>query len=210
MDILTFFLATHNLPWIISATMLFALWFVEIVGFCLGHSIFLNDFGSFDADGNGIPDCLEITGLGWANPGKIPFMILTVIQLTVASILGFSFQYLALPYTGWINNWLLVPIVICLTIVISRFISYLISPFIPRDTTSAVTISSFVGQVGEVVYPPLDDELGYGKVKDSFSTTHYFSFKSKDTLDNHDRILLIALDDTTFDVVKINPYEEIK
>lgn len=185
-DILTFLLASDNLPFIISGSILLAILILEVIGLLVGLSMFHHDV-DFEADlnGNGIPDYLEAEAglMGWFNPGHVPLMVFLVLFSTIFTVIGYGAQWVYSGLTGSLAPMLLsVPLVTAATLPFVRWGTMAFARIMPRDITNAVTLESLSGLSGPLVVGPASkDVAGQVRITDDYGTHHYlFVFSDGD------------------------------
>ncbi len=176
-DITNFLTASGNLPFIISGSILAAIFIIEMAGLLLGLSIFHSDVDiTADLDGNGIPDYLEgdVGLLGWFNPGHVPVMAFAVIFCTMFTVLGYGAQAVYNTLSGNFAPLLVsIPVVGVMALATSRWGSMVLARVAPKDITTAVTLESLVGNVGVVnVGPVSKDVAGIARFTDPHGTDH--------------------------------------
>ena len=197
----TFFLNPSNLPFIVSGCTLAAILILEIFGLFIGMSTMLQShiMGHIDANGNGIPDHLEAQGFSlfsWLNPGRVPFMVMMVIFSTVFTVVGFGTQWMFLGATSHYAPMILsVPIVLAITLPITRSGTNAIAKIIPRDETNAITLESLTGDQGWVIIGPISSKVsGSVRITDKYGTDHYLTaFSEGDAiLECRDTVILVG------------------
>lgn len=174
---LNFVLLSENSPYFYSICLLLGFFLLEIVALVIGLDVFsfiddlIPDF-DFDIDTD-IP--FHISMVHWFNFGKVPFLILLIIFLTVFGVIGYTVQYFAIKYTG---NTFPTTIVVIFDVVISflgvRYIGGILKNVIPTEETSAVSTESFIGKIATItIGTAKKDYPAQAKLKDEHGRTHY-------------------------------------
>lgn len=171
-DITNFLVAGPNLPFLVTGCLVLATLVIELMMLVIGYSIMLGhgdiDF-TLDADGNGIPDYLEHGSpdfFSWINPGHLPSSMLIVVFCGVFSLLGFSGQWIYNGLTHGLAPMLLtVPIVIAGTLPFVRGASIGIAKAMPSESTSAISLSDLVGEIGVLTAGPVKGQGDFGMAR---------------------------------------------
>ena len=161
--------------------------------------------GGTDTNGNVIPDHLEAHGFSlfsWLNPGQVPLMVMVVIFSTIFTVVGFGGQWLFLGATGHLAPLLLsIPVVLAITLPITRSGTNTIAKIIPKDETNAITLESLTGDQGWVIIGPITSNVsGSVRITDKYGTDHYLTAFSEDDaiLECRDTVILVGPHPTKF------------
>lgn len=201
MDFLT---AGPNLPFLVAGCVVLALLILGIISMVIGvgHDLFHIhadiDF-TLDANGNGIPDYLEMghgSFIGWLNPGHVPSTIFIILFSGIYSILGFSAQWIYDGVTGGLAPGLLAgPLVAALAFPLVRSSSAAIAPVIPKDETNAIRVESLVGTGGVLTAGPINQvRFGIARFTDSYGTDHNLMVcgEGEETIANGSPVVLLG------------------
>ena len=89
--------------------------------------------------------------LGWLMIGRVPALAMLVVFLTVFGLAGLIVQsMIAIVLGGPVTAWIAAPAVAAGALPVTRLVGLGLSKVMPRDETSAVSRSSFVGRVAVV------------------------------------------------------------
>lgn len=120
-------------------------------------------------------DTAETDGLSWLFIGKLPFLIILVILLTVFGLSGIVTQLVAQQWTGaYLPAWQAIPLPLMLSILAVRGLGGLFLKYLPQAETTAISLDELVGYVGTVVTGTA--RVGYpapAKTRDRHGKTHY-------------------------------------
>lgn len=204
MDIMDFLTAGPNLPFLISGCVVLALLILGIISTLVGvgndlfHVSGEIDF-TLDANGNGIPDYLEVGNgsfVSWVNPGHVPSTIFIILFSGIYSILGYSAQWIFDGVTGVLAPGLLAaPIVMAITLPMVRGSSAAIAPILPRDETNAISVSTLIGSSGVLTAGPIGpDEFGIARFTDDHGTDHNLLVcgESEEAIANGSQVVLLG------------------
>ena len=161
MEILNFILHSDQIIFSSALFFLLFLFVAELILFFVGvstNNIFDNDFST--------------QNLAWINKGKVPFIFIVLLFLSLFSILGLTTQYFT---NSLINQYVVALVVAFVSIIITRYLSVIVAKFIPEDETTIVSENSFVGKVGTIVIGAgtKDKDVQF-KVFDTYNRPHYF------------------------------------
>ncbi len=169
-----FLLQDSNLPFSISLSIMLIFTFLEIVSLLIG----LGFSNMFDAI---LPD-IEFDAvnssshsfLAWLNIGKVPFLILLILFLSVFGIVGLAIQMVVMML---INSALPVLIAVAISMSVSLFAVHTIGRSVQplfSDQSSAVSKESFVGRIATITLGTAKSgQPAEAKVVDSNGYTHY-------------------------------------
>jgi len=104
-----------------------------------------------DADISGGADTPALSKIFIWTKDKVPMLVYFIIFLTVFSSIGFVTQYYVKRAIGHYLPWFfIVPSAFILSVLISRYISKLLSKIAFKDETTAVSSDSFVGSLATI------------------------------------------------------------
>ncbi len=126
----------------------------------------------FDIDAD-IP--VHISVVNWFNFGKVPFLILLIVFLTVFGLTGYIIQYFAIKLVGSVfSSWLVIPSDLIVSFLGVRYIGNFLGNVIPTEETSAVSIDSFEGKIATITIGTAKaDYPAQAKLQDEHGRTHY-------------------------------------
>lgn len=113
--------------------------------------------------------------LGWLCVGRVPFLVLTVIFLTIFGLTGWAVQIAAhnLAGTG-LPVWMAVIAALVSMVLLGRTIAAAIARAMPKDETEAVSRDSFVGEsVTVTIGTARTGTPAQAKLQDRYGKTHY-------------------------------------
>ena len=144
--------------------------------------------------------------LGWFRLGQVPILILLVVFLTCFGLMGLAIQSVAVKMVGS-----LLPTVIstALALVISlpcyRVTSGLIARIAPKDETSAVSDTTFIGRIATITLGvAAKDSPAEARLSDKFQQTHYIMVApdlDDDTFRQGDQVLIVRKAGSVFRVI---------
>lgn len=203
MDILNFLTASPNTAFLVAGCIVLALLVLGIVSLMIGVGSELFHFSgdidfTLDANGNGIPDYLEIPPshiMGWINPGQVPSTIFIILFCGTLSITGYSLQWIYLDlFTKLASGMLAVPIAVAITLPVVSYLSATIAPFLPKDETNAVSLDSLIGSSGKLTAGPINSNIGgIARFTDFFGTDHNLVVygETQEDIDNGSPVVLL-------------------
>lgn len=143
---MTLFSAAETIPFGVAMAVMLGLAFLEIIGFLIAMS------PSDWVDHMVFPD-LHVDGgadgvLGWLHIGKVPTLILLILFLTCFSVTGYLVQMLS---QSLLHAYLpaivaVVPALLGAVVCVHLFGGW-ISRIIPRDESSAISETTFIGKL---------------------------------------------------------------
>lgn len=179
-DITDFLVAGPNVPFLVAACLVVAIFLLEAISMVLGHSL-ASQHGdidyTLDADGNGIPDYLEqgdFNILGWLNPGHVPSMVFLLLFCGIYSIVGYGAQWVFDGLTGHLAPALLAgPVALAISLPFVRSATRAAERIIPKDESNAVNVESLTGDAGVVTAGPIGrGDFGFARFTDKWGTDH--------------------------------------
>jgi len=171
----TLFTAPENLPFGVALVLMLGLAVVEVMGlmlsFSIGNWIDHSLFAHTDADSDS-----GVAGLlGWLHIGKVPSLILLVLFLTGFALIGYAIQIAA---RGLMNAFL--PALIAApaaaggAILVVRGAGGWLAHLVPRDESSSVSDTEFIGRVATVTGATANRSLAtQARLKDGHGRSHY-------------------------------------
>ena len=179
-----FIFSGDNIPFAVSIGLMLVMALFEGIGYIFGmglSTLFDSLIPDIDLDVDlDMPDDMEppsvLANIGaWLKIGEVPLIILLIVFLTVFGLLGFILQSAVLSLLSFMLPWYVAIIpVFLLTLPVVRISGSFFAKILPQDESSAVSSSSFIGQIAEVTLGTAKKALpAQGKLKDKFGQTHY-------------------------------------
>jgi len=181
--------ASYNLPFVLSLAIMLGLFVLEalsmIIG--LGFSQLLDQVVpeldvdidmDADIDLDGLDGGFE-SGLhkffAWLCPGKIPSLVLFTVFLTTYGLLGLTMQWLSLQSLQIaLSPLLAAPLVFFVTLPVMKQINRGIYPLLPKDETSAICHTEFIGlQAVITLGNATKGKPAKARLTDRFDQNHY-------------------------------------
>lgn len=171
---MTLFTAPQNLPFGVALVVMLGLAVLEVLGLLLSFSVsdwidhsVLPEHPETDAGIEGI--------LGWLHVGKVPTLVLLVLFLTGFALIGYLIQIAA---RGVINAFLpallAAPLAAVGAVISVRTLGGWLAHVIPRDETSTVSDTEFIGRVATITAATANRELAtQARLKDVHGRSHY-------------------------------------
>lgn len=159
-------LLTENMPFTIAITIAILIGIFELVALMVGVGGMVDGLtGDLDLS----PDVDGFSFLDYLCIGKVPFLIWLVIALMSFGAVGIAIQSL-IP----LSYWIAIPIALIVAIIPTRIISMFIYRNMPKDETTAIYSTEFIGYVATIVIG--EARRGYpaqAKFADIHKQTHY-------------------------------------
>jgi hypothetical protein len=159
---IAFLLATENLPFTVSLTLMLAIAVMEGVSTLIGAG--LSDMidsvlpemdldvdidADLDADFHAPGPFTRL--LGWLRVGQVPVLVLAIVFLTAFGLIGLFCQSTALKLVGHMLPAALASVpALCITIPMVRVCGGVLAKILPKDETESVSEESFVGRVAVI------------------------------------------------------------
>ncbi|MFP4012537.1 MAG: YqiJ family protein [Chitinispirillaceae bacterium] len=170
-------LSGDNLPFTVALMLMLLLSLLELASFVGGVGL-----GTFlDSLAPEIPDVdLDIeagapTFLGWLGMGKVPFAIILLIFLSSFGFIGLALQSAVHSLFGIYLPWFLAlwaPLFLTLPVI--RVVSGVLSKYLLKDETDAVSEGTFVGKVAVIIRGTAKPgQPAEAKLQDRHGCTHY-------------------------------------
>lgn len=154
---------------------------VELVSMLLGASVssLLDDGFSHHTPGESHSGLLG-SWMSWLNAGGVPVLVLAVILLAAFAVAGFVIQAISsAAIIGPMPDYAAITGALAAAIPVTRWASRALAKIIPRDETSVLHQSDFIGLVGTVTLGPLDQgNPGTVRVKDRYDNIHSLRAKA--------------------------------
>ncbi|QKT02501.1 YqiJ family protein [Ectothiorhodospiraceae bacterium 2226] len=180
---LEFLLAPQNVPFAVALGLMLLIALFEGVGLLAGMSLTdaldsaLPDLeGQLDLDsGEIVPTSALSRILSWLRVGRVPVLMLIVVFLTAFGSIGYVLQYFAVATLGAYLPALLVVLPAFAGALPAVRVSALgLEAVLPRDETSAVSATSFVGRMVTITLGNASHDLpAEARLTDQYGTAHY-------------------------------------
>jgi hypothetical protein len=178
------FTAAGSAPFTVALVIMLGLAVIELVALLTGFGLngLVDDFVDVPSADSSAPAeaAAEAPGawgrfLAWLQVGKLPMLVVLIVCLTVFGLVGLVVQALARSVLGGaIHPALLGPIVAVGCLPLVRACTTILARISPRDETSAVDPTTFVGTIAVVVGGTARaGHPAQARLTDSFGTTHY-------------------------------------
>ncbi|MEX2381070.1 MAG: YqiJ family protein [Opitutales bacterium] len=170
-----------NLPFTVALTVMLALAFIEGAGLLVGagFSHLLDSlFPDLDMEIEG-PNLDGKFGfskiLGWLYIGKVPMLVILIVFLTSFGLIGLLLQSLSESLLGQMLPAVVMAFpALLLSLPVVRVSSRLLASVIPKDETSAVSESSFIGRVAIITIGVARRGLpAQARLRDQHNQPHY-------------------------------------
>ena len=229
-----FIFAPENLPFTISIVMMLAIAALEgvtsLFGAGLSHivdslipdtdvdfdvDVDVDVDADFDVDGpDADVDAIETGGgsaltnvLGWLSVGKVPFLVLLVIFLTVFGMTGLALQGAVQTVTGTLlPGWLAAAPALIVTLPAVRIGGRGLAKIIPKDESSAVSRTTFVGRTATITLgTAARGAPAQAKLHDEHGQAHYIMVEpdiAGESFQAGENVLLVARKGGLFRVIR--------
>ncbi len=113
--------------------------------------------------------------LSWLRVGEVPVLMLLVVFLTVFGLIGLATQSAARGALGfYLPQWLVVAAVVLVSLPVVRVLGGLLAMVMPKDETTAVNESSFVGRIATITLGKArSGSPAQAKLRDEHGQAHY-------------------------------------
>ncbi len=211
MELLDFIKHPQNSAFFIAIVTILIMAVVESISMLLGVSV-------SEALDNLLPDVeveadieanISVPILDWLNFGKIPFLILIILFLTIFGLNGFIVQgFIFKVFNNVLPGVIAIIIAIFPTLIIVHFLGNLLAKLIPQVDTTAVKLSSLKGQIAEInIGTATFDNPAEAKVKDVYGKVHYVRVIPGDKSEKFvqgEKIVLVIFENGVFQAEKVD------
>ena len=215
-----FFALPQNMPFSIALVIMIMITVLEVVSASMGAGISdiidsiipeMDMDVDIDADLD-VPDVSPtafMKVLSWFRVGEVPVMMLFIIFLTFFGLAGLILQAIVQAIIGTLLPKLLAIFpAIMISIPAVRMLGGIMSKYMPKDETDAVSEKSLIGRVATIVTgTSLPGSPTQAKVKDEHGNSHYILAKP-DNLDEiftkDKKIILISQDGAIYKAIDAN------
>ncbi|WP_310622023.1 OB-fold-containig protein [Flexibacterium corallicola] len=212
----------------IAIAIMLGLALLEILGLLFGLSLSglideaLPDFEADlpDADVTAGADVAEVAGAGplagvlaWLAVGKVPFVVLLVIFLTIFGLSGIVLQVLLWQYLGFMlpfSGAAVLVLVIALTL--TGRLGNLIGRKMPKAETQSISREALVGRIARITLGEARGDMqAEGRITDQYGTRHYIQILSdRDgvVLNTGDEVLIVGMQAGKYLAIS-NPHQNL-
>ncbi|MFC3712154.1 YqiJ family protein [Sphingoaurantiacus capsulatus] len=194
---LNFLLAPENIAFSAALLLMLLIGIVEVVG--LGT-------GAVDLEADG----LDHGWLGWLGIGRLPLLMVIVVALASFGVTGLILQQLATGAAGaLLAPWIAVPAAAAASLPVTSLLARGIARIMPRDETTAVSLSTLVGRRATIVVGTATaSSPARARAYDVHGQSHYILVEPN-TADEifleGDEVLIVARETNHFRAVGIVP-----
>jgi hypothetical protein len=183
-----FLFAANNIAFVSAIFLMLLIGAVQALG--------LTGDVDFDLDG-------DLDLLGWLGLGQLPLLALLALFLALFGTIGLVGQHLMLDLTGaMLSPWIAVPAAGAAALPATGIAARLLSPFMPRDHTTAVSIDMLVGSHARIVTGrATTGSPARARVEDHHGQAHYVMVEPDNDgqrLEEGESILLVRRDGPVF------------
>ena len=210
-----FVAASENLPFTVAITVMLIIALLEGITTVLGaglSSVFETLLPDIDLDVD-----LEASGpqtstpmirlLGWMRIGKVPFLMVLVLFLTVFGLTGLAIQSFVNTVTlTLLPAWIASLPALLLSLPMVRFLGGILHKIMPKDETEAVSDSSFVGKVATITLGTASTgSPAQAKLRDQHGLTHYVMVEPDDENEQFhqtEQVLIVKKSGSVFSAIR--------
>jgi hypothetical protein len=143
-----------------------------------------------------IGDVPEAGGLAWLHVGRLPFLVILVLLLTLFSLLGFALQGVVSAIFGQgLPAIAASPLALLGALPATRIAGSALVRIMPRDESAAIAASSFVGRTATLTSGEARaGRAAEARFQDEYGQTHYVMVEpdaKSPTLRAGERVLLL-------------------
>lgn len=177
--------------WLFSAAL------VVVLGIGIFELIALLVGGSLSSMMDGvIGDAPDAGGLAWLHVGRLPFLVILVLLLTSFSLLGLALQAMVTALFGQgLPALAASPLALIGAFPATRATGFALARIMPRDESSAISASSFVGRTATLTAgEAMPGNAAQARFQDEYGQTHYVLVEpdaKSPTLRAGERVLLL-------------------
>jgi hypothetical protein len=211
---LTFITATENLPFSFALALMLLIFLLELLGMLMGVGLsqlfdgLLPDLDldvDLDADLDGgdvqVPALSALAG--WLRLGQVPVLILLIVFLTCFGLLGYTIQSAAQGLFGaMLPAWPAAAATFLVSLPCFRLFSGVIARIAPKDETSAVSDTTFIGRIATITLgTAAKGSPAEAKLEDQYGQTHYIMVVpdlDEERFNQGERVLLVRKDGSLF------------
>lgn len=216
MELLEFIKQPQNSAFFISIIIMLSMAVIEFISLAIGISVseavdnILPDFDmDLDTDVDGVDIGAGSHLLDWLNFGKVPFLVLVILFLTIYGLTGFSIQTIFFnTFQSLLPGVIAGVITVIPTAILVHFFGNFISKIIPQIETTAVKIDTLKGKIAEInIGTASFNNPAEAKVKDKYGKVHYVRVVPGDPEEKFtkgEKIVLTILEDGIFKGEKVD------
>lgn len=211
---LDFIAAGANAPFTFSLVLMVLITALEFIGLLLGlgFSQFFDNLlpdveapGELGMDADAHVPTLSVV-LTWLRVGQMPILILLIVFLTVFGLFGLGLQSMWSAFVGALMpRSIAVVLALCATIPCFRVVSGLLVRIAPRDETSAVSDTTFIGRVATITLGvAAKNSPAEARLEDQYGQTHYIMVvpdNEGDSFSQGEQVLVVQKKQPVFTVI---------
>lgn len=143
-----------------------------------------------------VGDAPEAGGLAWLHVGRLPFLVIVVLLLTLFALLGLGLQGVVVAVIGQeLPTLAAAPLALLGALPATRAVGSALVRIMPRDESAAISDSSFVGRTATLVSgEATPGKAAEARFQDEYGQTHYVMVEpdaKSITLRAGERVLLL-------------------
>lgn len=222
MDFIAFITAGPNMPFTVALGVVVGLFLLELFSFLMGmgsaadsllpdfdHDLHIDGVEHLGAATHGDMGTHGwVAALSWCHVGRVPILILLAVFLAGFGAGGLLVQYLSLSlFGGMVSAWLAAAGAFVTAILAVRVIGGILARVLPKDETTAVSRSQFVGHtvvLSQNQGPSRLGSSGEAKLRDAHGQTHYLRVEPAEPdieFQPGERVLIVGLSGSVFQAV---------
>jgi len=196
-----FFMADANAYFAIALSIVIVIGVMEVLGQLVGLSVgelldnSINIDSDVSIDGAASPGGMT-QFVGWLGLRKLPFLVWLILFLTAFALAGYGINYIAFSVTsGLLPAVLTVPVALISAIITSHKLGGVLSKWIPKEQTSAISTDTFAGRLAQITLGTARKGMPAEAVfKDEFEQKHYVMVEPMDDeeFSQGDNVVLVA------------------
>jgi len=145
--------------------------------------------------------------LDWLNLGRVPFMVLVILNLLSYGLSGYMIQKIMLAITDAPMGKLSISLLALVpTLLVTHYLGRGVAKVFPKEETTAVKIETLINGIGEITIGTAShNNPAEAKVKDKYNKTHYIRVVPMDKekkITQGEKIVVIELNNGIFYVDK--------
>ncbi|EDS6807247.1 YqiJ family protein [Salmonella enterica subsp. enterica serovar Legon] len=202
----------YNYPYLFALSFVLLIGIIEILSLLVGHMI----SGTIDAHLHdldpGSPDQFS-QFLNYLNIGRVPALVVLCLLFGCFGISGILIQHAwSFVWPSPLHNILLIPVCIIFAVIAAHYIGKMLSPWLPRDETTAIGEKEFIGRMAVITGPSASTGIPCeAKFTDEHGQIHYVLLEPEEGkyFTKGDKVLIIGRISDTRYLAEINPWPSI-
>ncbi|WP_194208742.1 OB-fold-containig protein [Superficieibacter sp. 1612_C1] len=202
----------YNGPYLFAISFILLIGLLEIISLLCGHLL----SGALDAHLDHY-DALSEGNIGqvlhYLNIGRLPALVALCLLAGYFGLFGILAQH------GWVtfwqtplNNLLLAPISLAVSVVATHYTGNAVAPWLPRDETTAITEDDYIGCMAIITGHAGKSGLPCeGKFIDKFGQVHYLLLEPEEgkEFNKGDKVLIVCRLSATRYLAELNPWPDV-